>query len=94
MHDKLTTRNVAWSDWVKVAAATPEKQLLPVEEKIAEVAQRYAELGALHLDVREYLRMQFSLCAKALQSYALQKREMGVCDFIDQEQLLLKALDH
>ncbi len=94
LRGKLRVADFAWSDWVKLAASQPEKALIPVALEIGKIAGRYAEHVDLHQDLREYLRMQFLFCEKALQAYADKKREMGVCDFIDQEQLLLKTLDH
>lgn len=93
VRNKLRSGEVAWSDWAKVAAAVPEAGLRPIAEVISENADRYAEHPNLQSDVRDYIQMQFTLCRKALQSYADKKREMGVLDFTDQESLLLKVLD-
>ena len=92
--NKLIHDDAIWSDWAKVANSAPEKGLLSLSDRIACVAERYAEHPALHRDIREYLEMQFKICEKALTTYAQKKREMGVLDFTDQENLLLKTLDH
>lgn len=93
MRNKLRAGDAAWSDWAKVANASPEASLRHIAESIGEVAGRYAEHSGLHADLRDYLQMLFGLCGKALQTYADAKREMGVLDFTDQEHLLLKTLD-
>ena len=92
--DKLLENEASWTDWAKLAAGAPEKSLLSIAERISAVANRYAEHPQLHNDVRDYLKIQFTLCEKALQAYAARKLEMGVLDFIDQELLLLRTLNN
>ena len=92
--DKLLEGEVAWNDWAKLAAESPEKGLIHISERIGAVANRYAEHPQLHSDIRDYLRTLFFLSEKALQAYADKKLEMGVLDFTDQELLLLKTLDN
>ena len=84
----------SWADWAKLASGAPEKSLIHISERIRAVANRYAEHPQLHSDVREYLKIQFTLCEKSLQAYAHRKHEIGVLDFTDQELLLLKTLDN
>ena len=91
---KLITGDAAWIDWARLAAGKPEKAVVHVAEHIGEIADRYAEHAELHRDIRDYLQLQFLLCARALKAYADKKLEMGVLDFTDQEHLLLKTLDH
>ena len=94
MRSKLLAGETVWSEWAKLAAASPEKALEHLSDRIGEIANRYAEHTKLHQDIRDYLQMQFMLCEKTLQAYADKKREMGVLDFTDQEHLLLMALDN
>ncbi|MEF8703564.1 MAG: UvrD-helicase domain-containing protein [Candidatus Accumulibacter sp. UW26] len=90
----LTQRGAAWSEWVKLAKSAPEAGLKGLVEPIAELAGRLAEHRELHADLTQYLDRMFDLAARALTIYARQKRELGVLDFADQEQQLLKLLDH
>lgn len=94
MSKALRSGDATWSEWAKLAEASPEVKLISYIEAIREMAGRYAEHPALHDDIRCYLQLQFMLCEKALQSYSDKKREMGVIDFTDQEHLLLQVLDH
>lgn len=90
----LERKAARWSEWAKVAKALPEKSLHPVAEQIGDLAGRFAEHPGLHNDVREYLRVMFTLAADALTAYQSIKRELGVLDFADQEHQLLGLLDH
>lgn len=94
MRKVLRSGDATWSEWAKLSGLAPEKSLVPSTEEISELANRYAEHPQLQGDIRDYLQLQFTLCAKALQAYSDKKRDMGVIDFTDQEHLLLKVLDH
>ena len=83
----------AWSDWVKLSKALPEVGLKPIAEPVNEIAACVAAHKDLHSDITGYLERIFTLCARVLNIYEQQKRELGVLDFTDQEHLLLKVLD-
>jgi ATP-dependent exoDNAse (exonuclease V) beta subunit len=90
---KLEGGHVAWSEWVALSKAAPEVKLKPLIEPISEMADRYDRHVRLHDDIRQFLRLMFSLAAQTLHHYANRKRELGVLDFADQEHLLLNLLD-
>ncbi|SFP71764.1 ATP-dependent exoDNAse (exonuclease V) beta subunit (contains helicase and exonuclease domains) [Nitrosomonas cryotolerans] len=94
MHAGLIAKETVWREWVRLAATTPEKGMIHIAEHISTVANRYAEHPDLQRDIRDYLQMQFTLCARVLQVYQDRKRELGILDFTDQEHLLLMALDN
>ena len=83
-----------WGDWIKLSKEKGEVALRATIEPISEIAARAASHPGLHADVRAYLVQMFDLCGKALEVYALAKRELGVLDFTDQESLLLGLLDN
>ena len=91
---KLTTRRTVWSEWAKLAKASPGARLRSAVEQVTIIAARHDEHPGLHADVRSYLKCLFALCAAALTEYAERKRELGLIDFVDQEHLLLEVLDH
>lgn len=91
---ELKHGSARWSDWAKLAKASPEAKLKPLVSNIGEVVERYAEHPGLHLDIRAYLEKIFDLAVDVLSVYAESKRELGVLDFADQEHALLKLLDN
>ncbi|EXI81774.1 MAG: ATP-dependent helicase/nuclease subunit A [Candidatus Accumulibacter appositus] len=90
---KLSRNQAAWSEWLALAKAEPEKSLKPLAEPIGDIARRYDQHPGLHDDLRAYLTLMFALAAQTLTLYADRKRELGVIDFTDQEHLLLGLLD-
>ena len=85
---------LSWSVWADLATAAPEAKLKAAAEPVADIAKRYAEHPQLQADLGIYLERIFSLCAKALDTFAELKRERGALDFVDQENLLLTLLDN
>lgn len=85
---------LSWSVWADLATAAPEAKLKAAAEPVADIAKRYAEHPQLQADLGIYLERIFSLCAKALNTFAELKRERGALDFVDQENLLLTLLDN
>jgi ATP-dependent exoDNAse (exonuclease V) beta subunit len=94
MLEQLKEGTSAWSQWVKLEKEQPEAALKAFVEPISVIAGRYAEHSRLHSDIGKYLEIMFSLCARALDVYAAQKRELGVVDFTDQEHLFLRLMDN
>ncbi len=90
---KLTYDEAPWSEWISLAKAAPEAKLKPLIEPINEMLLRCDRHALLHDDLRNYLRLMFTLAARTLDFYAARKRELGVLDFADQEHLLLGLLD-
>lgn len=88
--------SLTWSQWVKLSkdgpAAKPDKA--PEIRNIRDIAGRYIMHPKLHQDIESYVTGLFGIARDALERYAERKREMGVVDFVDQETLLLKALDN
>ncbi len=65
MRKVLRSGDATWSEWAKLSGLAPEKSLVPSTEEISELANRYAEHPQLQGDIRDYLQLQFTLCAKA-----------------------------
>lgn len=85
-------RNDAWADWVKFSKSAPEAGLQSLAQPATAVAGRFAAHPRLRQDVEGYLAAIFQLGARALESYARRKRELGAVDFVDQEHLFLELL--
>lgn len=88
----LQDDSLGWGQWVKLSNQLPEKAAHGFAAPISTIAARAGEHPALHQDLTAYLETMFGLCSSALSRYADRKRSMGVVDFTDQEQLLLKVL--
>lgn len=87
-------RSLPWSQWVKLSKAAPTKKSLKWSDPIQEVAGQFASIPLLHQDIRQFCQIQFEIAAGSLENYQGMKKNLGLIDFVDQEQLLLKALQH
>lgn len=89
----LGANSLPWSDWVKLANGGVGAKSKDHVTGLCLTAGKYLQHPALHQDIREFLRLVFQVAAQAIDVYAGHKRQMGMIDFIDQEQLLLATLE-
>lgn len=82
-----------WSDWVKLSKGVVGANSRNHVASLCLTAGGYLKHPGFHQDIRDFLRLVFEVAAAAMEVYAGQKRDMGLIDFIDQEQLLLGALE-
>ena len=85
---------LAWKDWVGLMQLEPAKAAQPLVEPVTDLArQGHDAHPGLRADLRAWLDAAFDLAARTLDAFAARKRERGVLDFVDQERLLLAALE-
>lgn len=85
---------LAWKDWVALMALDPAKSAAQIVEPVIDLArQGHDAHPGLRADLRSWLVAAFDLAARTLDAFAARKRDRGVLDFVDQERLLLSALD-
>ncbi|WP_172202796.1 UvrD-helicase domain-containing protein [Niveibacterium sp. COAC-50] len=89
----LKAGRLTWSDWVKLSKAKAAVALRGEFEAVQGVAAQYDSHPDLHADIRRWTEQIFSLAGHILTSYAESKRARRVIDFVDQERLLLEALE-
>ena len=90
----LGSARMPWKDWLELADKSPEVKLKPTIAPITRLAARVCEHPGLQADIRRYLEILFTLAAKSIAAYQALKAERGALDFVDQEHLLLRLLDH
>ncbi|MEP6949261.1 MAG: UvrD-helicase domain-containing protein [Ginsengibacter sp.] len=86
---------IPWADWADGAKLDGNKKAN--EAKVFDEAR---ELMAAHFyfpefqnDLAGYIKLCFDAAMLSMEKYASLKKERGLVDFVDQESLLLKALD-
>jgi len=89
----LDHKTYDWSDWVKLAKGEVGAKSKNHVAELCLIAGCFLKHPELHEDIRGYLKLVFETAASAMECYAQLKRDMGVIDFIDQEQLLLNTLE-
>lgn len=94
MASDLESKALAWKDWVGLMALDPAKSAELIVEPVIDLArQGHDAHPGLQADLRAWLVAAFDLAARTLDAFATRKRDRGVLDFVDQERLLLAALD-
>jgi ATP-dependent exoDNAse (exonuclease V) beta subunit len=93
MEEKLTGSNTPWSDWAKLAKGGVGAACRNYVAALSLLAGRFLHHPELHQDITEYLTLVFEAASLSMHEFSRRKREMGVIDFCDQEQLLLQILN-
>ncbi|MFC1812864.1 UvrD-helicase domain-containing protein [Thermodesulfobacteriota bacterium] len=87
-------KRLKWSLWVKLSKALPTKRSMALGESVQDVAIQYDKHPMLHKDIRQCCEMLFTIAAATLDQYQELKKKGGLIDFIDQEKLMLEALEN
>ena len=82
-----------WSVWMRLAGTASLKSIAAEVGRVQSAAAGYASHPAFHRDLRGYARGLFDIAADTLERFQAAKRERGLIDFDDMEQLVLQALD-
>jgi len=90
---KLQQNRLIWSEWAKLAKATPPAKLGDDSEPLLQALEKYESHPVLHQDIRSYIETVFGIASSALTEFEKRKHSLGAIDFIDQERKLLDILD-
>lgn len=82
-----------WKEWVELATNKPTKSSESLAEPVRHAAAVHATHPRFHDDINSYITTLFGLASDLIEHYQEYKKERGLMDFVDQESLLLKALD-
>jgi ATP-dependent helicase/nuclease subunit A len=89
----VSEKRLPWSQWVKLSKLCPAKRCEAVAKPVVAAAMLYDSHPALHEDIRTFTQTLFRLAAGSLRHYREMKTKRGLIDFVDQELLMLKAMD-
>ncbi len=89
----LQQTDCPWSVWMRLAGRSALKAIADQVDRVQSAAARYASHPAFHRDLRGYTEGLFEIAADTLERFQAAKRERGLIDFNDMEQLMLQALD-
>ena len=90
---EVSRRDCPWSVWIRLSKKGATKKSEPIAARVREVAARYDVHLRFQRDVREYVEGVFEVAARTLSRFQELKRDRGLIDFTDMEQLVLRALD-
>ncbi|MYJ74515.1 MAG: AAA family ATPase, partial [Gammaproteobacteria bacterium] len=89
----LNEPDCPWSVWMRLAGTSSLKSIVDEVGRVQSAAARYASHPGFHQDLRGYTQGLFEIAADTLERFQAAKRERGLIDFNDMEQLMLQALD-
>ena len=89
----LLAADCPWSVWMRLAGTSALKAIAAEVDRIQSEAAKYESHPAFHRDLRGYTESLFDIAADTLERFQNAKRERGLIDFTDMEQLVLQALD-
>jgi ATP-dependent exoDNAse (exonuclease V) beta subunit len=82
-----------WRVWIKLTKAGATKKSDTIAAAVREMAGAFARHPRFRSDVRSYIEGAYAIAADALERFQRIKKERGLIDFTDMEQLMLHALD-
>jgi ATP-dependent exoDNAse (exonuclease V) beta subunit len=82
-----------WSVWMSLSHAKATKRSEPIAAKVRAAASVYDQHPLFHADIKAYVESVYAIAAQTLERFQDIKRERGLIDFPDMEQLTLRALD-
>ena len=89
----LAEPDCPWSVWMRLAGTSALRSIADEVGRVQSAAAKYASHPAFHRDLRGYTQGLFEIAADTLERFQAAKRERGLIDFNDMEQLMLEALD-
>jgi ATP-dependent exoDNAse (exonuclease V) beta subunit len=93
MDSKLKHGHLSWSEWVKITKTWPTQKSTHLAVPVQQAALAHAGHPRFHQDIEVFITTLFDLSRAAIDQFQMYKLERGLLDFVDQEALLLKALD-
>jgi ATP-dependent exoDNAse (exonuclease V) beta subunit len=90
---QLRRDNCPWGVWVRLAVDASGKKSDQYAAAVRSAAMGYEASPAFQADLRAMIEEVFVLAAQAIDRFGQIKKERGLIDFLDMEQLMLGALD-
>ena len=86
--------NLPWPDWIALSKKLPGAKCKMAAEPVQIIASDYEVHPRLQSDIRDYTALLFEVAAGCLATYQEVKQRQGLIDFVDQELLVFRLLDH
>ena len=89
----LQDPDCSWQTWMQLAGAEAAKASAQHARRVGEAALLYERHPAFQCDLRDFLHGVYDIAAETMEQFQQLKREHGLLDFADIEQLALRALN-
>ena len=87
--------NIPWAEWATGAklGSGAKAGKAGIFDEVIELMQAHIRFPEFQNDLFNYINLCFNVATISMEVYARLKKERGLVDFVDQESLLLEALD-
>lgn len=82
-----------WKVWIDLSTAKATRKSEPLAATVREAAANYESHPDFQADVKRYIEGVVEIAGLAIERFQALKSERGLIDFLDMEQLMLRALD-
>ena len=89
----LERRDCPWQVWMRLAGKSAAKKSAAYSDAVQKAAVLYERHPAFQRDLGDFLRGVYEIAADCMACFAQLKKDHGLIDFADMEQLMLHALD-
>jgi ATP-dependent helicase/nuclease subunit A len=90
----LNQRTLTWEDWGRMQKLTSGKKEEHILANVRQYASQVLQHPDFQRDIESFIRQMMGAAAAAMQRFSEIKAQRGLVDFIDQEALALKSLEH
>ena len=90
---ELPRDDAQWTLWISLSKWSPAKRSAGSAMLVREVASSCDRHAGFHADIRGYIEGVFVIAGEVLACFQALKTERGLVDYVDMEQLALRALD-
>jgi len=90
----LRQQNFKWQNWIKVSKLKPTKMGEPIFSEAIAMGLKVLKSNNFRKDMFEFIRKIMNIAKLVIYEFAAIKRNRGLLDFVDQEQLSLQALEN
>ena len=90
---ELPRDDAQWTLWISLSKWSPAKRSEGSAMLVREVASSCDRHAGFHADIRGYIEGVFVIAGEVLACFQALKTERGLVDYVDMEQLALRALD-
>jgi|ERR1035437_3943337 ATP-dependent exoDNAse (exonuclease V) beta subunit len=87
--------NIPWADWATCSniGCNAKSRDAKIFDEVKELMQAHMRFPEFQNDLISYIKLCFDAAVTSMEAYAALKNERGLVDFVDQETILLHALD-
>lgn len=85
---------ITWQNWIRISKLKPTKMGEASFAAVQAMALNVLKCPTFQQEIADFISLMFQSARKVMDGFAEIKKSRGLVDFVDQEELALKALQH